>query len=169
MAERIGMVLKTFDNHTAEVVAEKKAACGGCHDAHHCEMCLAGGHKIVAIVQNDARANPGDLVEITQKRDALLGSAALFYIIPVLCLMAGAFAGSALSAAWGIGESSGAALAGLAGLAIGLLAVAWFSRTEFVRARMVPHIVGIIESAAGEKGKTISPPAFRESNGACCS
>jgi positive regulator of sigma E activity len=126
-------------------------------------------HSIVAIVQNDAHADPGDFVEITRKRNALLGSAALLHIVPVLCLLLGAFAGSALSAAWGIGESSAAALAGLAGLAVGLLAVAWFGRTEFARARLVPHIVGIIESAAGERGKTISPPAFQESNRACCS
>lgn len=149
---RIGLVMQTLDDNTAQVMTERKSACGGCQDTRNCKTCLTGSDKIVAVVNNDAGAGPGDVVEIAHKRDALLGSAALFYIVPVLTLLVGAFVGSALAAAWGIEESSGAILVGLAGLVAGLVAVAWFARTNFARTRMVPRIVGVVEGSSKASG-----------------
>jgi positive regulator of sigma E activity len=168
MTERIAKVLQTFDNHTAEVLAEKNTACGGCKDTHNCEICLSGNSKIIAVVQNDAGAGPGDVVEIRQKRNALLGSAAVFYGVPVLLMMAGALTGSAMASGWNIGDSLGAVLAAMAGLAVGLLAVFWFSRTEFARTHLVPHIVAIIRNESNGHPRTALGGAARQSDRPCC-
>jgi len=168
MAERIGLVLTTFDDETAEVMTDKKSACSGCHDTRNCKTCLSGSDKIVAVVQNDACACSGDVVEIQQKTNALMGSAGLFYILPVIGLLVSAFIGGAMAVAWGIDESVGAVVTGAAGLVVSLLAVMWFTRTEFGRTRLVPRIVRIVENSSKDRNPGTIVPASRTSRGSCC-
>lgn len=168
ISHRIGRVLNTFDDDTAEVMTERKSACGGCQDTRNCKTCLTGSDKIVAVVKNDAGACPGDMVKIEHKKDALLGGAALFYIFPVITLLTGSFAGGAVSAGRGIDESSGAILVGLAGLVVGWLLVAGFARTNFARVRLVPRIVGIIEGDPSKSARVDSGAIPQESSGVRC-
>jgi len=168
MAERIGLVLNTFDNETAEVMTDKHSACGGCQDTRKCKSCLSGSDKVVAVVQNAAKAHPGDVVEIHQKTNALLGSAGLFYILPVIGLLVGAFIGGALAVGWNMDESVGAVLAGGAGLGLSLLAVIWFTRTEFGRLHLVPRIIRIVESDSKGDDRSSAKPVSRMSTRSCC-
>jgi sigma-E factor negative regulatory protein RseC len=168
MAKRIALVLKTFDNGTAEVMTDKKSGCSGCQDTRHCESCLSGSDKIVAVVNNDACACKGDVVEIRHGTNAILGSAALFYVVPVFGLLAGAFIGGAAAGSWGLDESLGALLAGVAGLAIALAAVIGFTRTEFGRHRLVPHIVGVFGGKASDGSRTIAPSVSAAGKRSCC-
>jgi positive regulator of sigma E activity len=151
MAERIGLVLNIFDNETAEVMTEKQSACSGCQDTRNCTSCLSGSDKVVAVVQNDACALPGDVVEIQHKTNALMGGAGLFYILPVLGLIGGAFFGCAMAAGWGMDESAGALLAGTAGLVISLISVIWFTRTDYGRLRLMPRIVRIVRNDSDKR------------------
>jgi positive regulator of sigma E activity len=151
MAERIGLVLNIFDNETAEVMTEKQSACSGCQDTRNCTSCLSGSDKVVAVVQNDACALPGDVVEIQHKTNALMGGAGLFYILPVLGLIGGAFFGGAMAAGWGMDESAGALLAGTAGLVISLISVIWFTRTDYGRLRLVPRIARIVRNDSDKR------------------
>jgi sigma-E factor negative regulatory protein RseC len=168
MTKKLGLVIHTFDDHTAEIMAAKQGACGGCQDTRSCKSCLSGSDKVVSLVQNLVSAAPGDVVEIQQTQNALWGSAAFFYGMPVLGLLTGAFIGSAAASGWGMDESAFAVLAGLAGLVIGLLIVVFFSRTEFVRLRWVPHIVRIIENGRNQKERIITGSP-RVPNQPCCS
>jgi positive regulator of sigma E activity len=158
MTERIGLVLNIFDNETAEVMTNKQSACSGCHDTRSCKSCLSGSDKVVAVVQNDACACPGDVVEIQHKTNALMGGAGLFYILPVFGLILAAFMGGAMAAGWGMDESVGALLAGLAGLVISLISVMWFTRTDYGRLHLVPRIVRIVKNESDNRSK-----------GKCCS
>ena len=114
MAERIGVVLHTFDNGMAEVVTDRRNACGGCEKSHGCRSCLTSA-KMVSTVQNPAGAGQGDVVSIYLKESALWTGAVFLYIVPILWLMAGAFVGASLGSNWEIGETGAAILMGLSG------------------------------------------------------
>lgn len=153
MAERIGLVLNIFDNETAEVMTEKQCACSGCQDTRNCTSCLSGSDKVVAVVQNDACALPGDVVEIEHKTNALMGGAGLFYILPVLGLIGGAFFGGAMAAGWGMDESAGALLAGTAGLVISLISICCRDTTPWMPSKGGSIIMKIILDITDFHGK----------------
>jgi sigma-E factor negative regulatory protein RseC len=151
MAERYGMVVNVFDNQTAEVMTDKRTACGGCEDTRNCKSCLTGGEKVVAVVRNEAHAETGDIVVVEHTKGAMWSGAALFYVLPVIGLMAGAFTGGVLAGGWGMDESGGAVLFGLAGLAVALLAVFFASRSSYAAQHLVPRIVRIAEHGDGRR------------------
>jgi sigma-E factor negative regulatory protein RseC len=169
MARRIGLVLRLPDEGSAEVMTDKHSACGGCQDTRSCKSCLSGSNKVVAVVQNHAHAHPGDVVEIQHKTNALMGSAGLFYVLPVVALVAGAFIGGAAAVGWGMDESAGALLVGAAGLVVSLLAVTGFMRTEFARCRLVPRIVRVVESAANGSRRRDEGSSSAQPGRPCCS
>jgi sigma-E factor negative regulatory protein RseC len=146
MAERIGIVLRTFDNGTAEVVTDRRNACGGCEQSHGCRSCLTSA-KMVSKVQNPASAGQGDVVSIYLKQSALWTGAAFLYIVPILWLMAGAFVGASLGRNWDMGETGAAILLGLLGLALGFLMARVISKSSSFGPKIVPRIVRVVEHA----------------------
>jgi sigma-E factor negative regulatory protein RseC len=153
MAERIGIVLRTFDNGTAEVVTDRRNACGGCEKSHGCRTCLASS-KMVSTVQNPAGADQGDVVSIYLKQSALWTGAAFLYIVPILWLMAGAFIGASFGRNRDMGETGAAILFGLLGLAVGFMMARAISRSSSFGPKIVPRIVRVVEHAKtkGEHG-----------------
>ena len=151
MAERTGMVLRSYEDGTAEVVTDRRNACGGCESSHGCRSCLTGA-KMVAMVQNPVGAEQGDVVSIYLKESALRAGAVLLYIIPILWLMAGAFVGDGLGSNWRIGATGTAVLGGLAGLALGFMMALGISRSSRFGSGMVPKITRVIERAGTTGG-----------------
>lgn len=166
MAERTGLVLRSFDNGMAEVATDRKNACGGCESPHGCRSCLTST-KMVAMVQNPVGAVQGDVVSIYLKESALRAGAVLLYIIPVLWLLAGAFVGDGLGGDWRIGATGAAVLGGLAGLALGFMMALGISRSSHFGRGMVPKITRVIERAdtAGGNGQA---EIDTTSSAACC-
>jgi sigma-E factor negative regulatory protein RseC len=146
MAERIGLVLQTFDNGMAEVVTDRRGACGGCEDSHGCRSCLNSA-KLITMVRNSAGAGEGDVVSIYLKESALWTGAVFLYIVPILWLMAGAFVGASVGSGWATGETGGAILLGLLGLAIGFVLVRLISTSASFGPKIVPRIVRVVEHA----------------------
>ena len=167
MSESIAMVIRVFDDDTAEVMTDRKNACGGCEDSHGCRTCLSGGDKLVAVVRNDPHAQAGDLVVVEHSRGALWGSAALFYLLPIVGLMAGAFAGGGLAGRWGLDNTSGAIVAALIGLGLGMLIVVLVSRSRYAGSRLVPRIVRIAEHRPDEGSRDWAVPS-KVSGQSCC-
>lgn len=153
MAERIGIVLHTLDNGMAEVVTDRRNACGGCEKSHGCRTCLASS-KMVSMVQNPAGAGQGDVVSIYLKESALWTGAVFLYIVPILWLMAGAFVGASLGSNWAIGETGAAILMGLLGLAFGFLMARIISKSSSFGPKIVPRILRVVEHSKtnGEHG-----------------
>jgi sigma-E factor negative regulatory protein RseC len=153
MAERIGIVLRTFDNGIAEVVTDRRNACGGCEKSHGCRSCLTSA-KMVSTVRNPTGAGQGDMVSIYLKESALWTGAVFLYIVPILWLMAGAFVGSSLGRNWSMGETGSAILLGLLGLALGFLMARVISKSSSFGPKIVPRIVRVVEHAKtkGEHG-----------------
>ena len=62
MAEHIGIVIKKESDRYAQVVTDRKGACGGCQSTPHgCRSCLASA-KMESRVANPLGAQAGDLV-----------------------------------------------------------------------------------------------------------
>jgi sigma-E factor negative regulatory protein RseC len=167
MAERIGVVLQTFDNGMAEVVTDRRNACGGCEKSHGCRSCLTSA-KMVSTVRNSAGAGQGDVVSIYLKEPALWTGAVFLYIVPILWLLAGAFVGASLGSNWEIGETGSAILMGLLGLALGFLMARVISKSSSFGPKIVPRIVRVVERAKtkGEQGHHNGINTI--SSAACC-
>ena len=166
MAERIGMVLQTLDNGMAEVVTDRRNACGGCENSHGCRSCLTTA-KMVALVRNPVGADQGDVVSIFLKESAQWTGAVFLYIIPVLWLMAGAFVGASVGSNWEMGETGASILVGLLGLALGFMMTIAISKSSSFGPKLVPQIIRVVERAKtnGERNNLVikSTP-----NAACC-
>lgn len=143
MAEQFGLVIHTFDNNTAEVVTDRRNACGGCEHSKGCRSCLTSA-KMVSTVQNTVEARVGDVVVIHLTEAALWTGALLLYIIPILWLITGAFLGASFGKTWFLGESGAALIFGLLGLAFGFLMAFYISKSSGVRLKLIPQIVRIV-------------------------
>jgi len=167
MAERRGLVIKTFENNTAEVVTDRRGACGGCGHSQGCRSCLTSA-KMVSTVQNAAGARPGDVVLIRLKESALWTGAILLYFVPILWLMTGAFIGASFGKSWSMGESAAAIIFGFLGLALGFLLTLYISKSSGVRFKLVPQIVRVVERSQTIKASGASGAQASALHQACC-
>lgn len=99
----IAIVTKLYENGDAEVSVERRAACEGCHRAageKECSVCtlLGGNRKLSARARNAVGAGAGDTVMIESGTTRMLWYAVLIFLLPVLLMLGGYFAGRAL---WG--------------------------------------------------------------------
>lgn len=149
MAEHIGMVIKTESSNYAQVVTDRKGACGGCQSSPGgCRSCLTGA-KMESRVANPVGAEPGDLVKVHLSSANLFTGAAILYLLPVLGLLLGAFSGLWASRAFGLTEISGSIGGALAGLGIGYAAVIILDRSPSIRRRIIPTITVIVTPKVG--------------------
>jgi len=149
MAEHIGIVIKTEPGNYAQVVADRKGACGGCQSTPGgCRSCLASA-KIESRVANPVNAEVGDLVKIRLSSTNLLTGAAILYLLPIVGMLMGAFAGGLASTAFGLTEIIGSIGGAITGLIVGYTAVITLDRSPSIRRRMMPIITTIVASHVG--------------------
>lgn len=97
---------------------------------------------------NRAGAGVGDLVYVNLGSGAVIQSAASFYMIPLLALIAGAVVGTELSQPLSISETAGAILFSFVGLALGFLITALISRRMSSQNKLTPIITRIKRAGA---------------------
>ena len=149
MAEHIGIVIKTESGDYAQVVTDRKGACGGCQSTSAgCRSCLASA-KLESRVANPVSAKTGDLVKVHLSSSNLFTGAAILYLLPVLGLLLGAFTGVWASATFGLAEISGSIGGAIAGLGIGYAAVIVLDRSPSIRRRIMPTITTIVTPRVG--------------------
>jgi sigma-E factor negative regulatory protein RseC len=159
MAEHIGIVIKTEPGNYAQVVADRKGACGGCQSTPGgCRSCLASA-KIESRVANPVNAEVGDLVKIRLSSTNLLTGAAILYLLPIVGMLMGAFAGGLASTAFGLTEIIGSIGGAITGLIVGYTAVIALDRSPSIRRRIMPTITTIVAPNVG-------PPYVRKAS--CC-
>ena len=115
-----GVVTKLLDNNRAEVAVERGTACGG--NCGGCEACVFDS-RITISAENRISAKPGDRVVLESATRAVLGAAALVYLLPLLFLFGGYAVGEAFRLAQGL-----CVLTSLLGAAAGLGCVAALGR-----------------------------------------
>ena len=149
MAEHISIVIKKESRRYAQVITNRKSACGGCQSTpHSCGSCLANA-KMVSRVANPLGAEPGDLVEVYLSSGNLFAGAAILYLLPILTLMLGAFVGTWASTMFGATEMFGSIGGAATGLVIGYTIVIGFDRSPRIRRRIMPTITAILTPKVG--------------------
>lgn len=147
MAQEEGLVATITENGWAQVVTDRRDACADC-GASHCCASLGGSSKMVIKALNRAGAGVGDLVYVNLGSGAVIQSAASFYMIPLLALIAGAVVGTELSQPLSISETAGAILFSFVGLALGFLITALISRRMSSQNKLTPIITRIKRAGA---------------------
>lgn len=147
MVEHIGVVVQIETDGSARVAADRKAACGGC-DPHGggCHSCLSGANKIVSEAANPVGAEVGDLVKLRLASSSLFTGAAMLYLLPVLGILVGAFAGDWAAGSAGISGAIGAITGAFFGLATGYAFLFVIDRGHGLRRRWTPTITHIVQS-----------------------
>ena len=143
MARTTGVVTQLGEDGWAQVVTERKDACAECSALKSCHSSCSS-IRVTTRASNNSGAAIGDHVTIVlDSRTALKGAAAL-YLIPTAGLLAGVFAGAALSKAAAIGETASAIVFGLAGLSLGFGLTALISKRMASNNRLTPVISKIL-------------------------
>ena len=147
MAQEEGLIAGIDDKGWAEVVTQRRDACGDCR-AGHCCMAFAGRSKMLVKAQNRVGANKGDLVVIDLASGNVIQSAAILYVIPVLGLIFGAVIGSTSVPGWPFKGTDASMLFTFLGLALGFLVTVLISRHLSKKRRFTPVITRVLEAGA---------------------
>jgi sigma-E factor negative regulatory protein RseC len=150
MPENVGIVIKTEPNGTAQVLLDRKSACGGCQSVGSgCHSCLASANKMQSRVINVVGANIGDVVKIKLSFGSLSAGAAILYLLPVIGMLCGAFTGPWLTELLNISEMLGSILGAMGGLVFGFIIVILIDRSPGMRRKITPVITDIVKPYIG--------------------
>jgi sigma-E factor negative regulatory protein RseC len=150
MAENIGTIIKTEPKGYAQVLLYRKSACGGCQSTGSgCQSCLANTNKMQSRVVNAVGANVGDVVKIQLSFGSLSAGAAILYLLPIIVMLCGAFAGSWLVTWLDINSMLGSIIGALCGLVVGFTVVSFIDRSPGMRKRITPIITEIVTPMIG--------------------
>ncbi len=86
-------VIETLENETARVRVLRSSMCEGCEKradgkACACSLLLGGAKEMIVTVQNGLSACTGDDVEIESETSAVLGYAAIVFLLPIVGALA---------------------------------------------------------------------------------
>jgi sigma-E factor negative regulatory protein RseC len=126
------------------VRTNRKSACGSCNSSGDCGSTslirLLGGREVMYRAVNEVGAQVGDEVMVGVEEAALARGSAAAYLVPLLFLVLGAAAGTALGGT-PANRDALAVLGALAGLAAGFAALKWFSGRISVARQYQPVIL----------------------------
>lgn len=123
--KEMGKVISS-DSHKAEIMVMRESACGG-----HCENCATSCSTTVTIItNNDAGVSPGEIVEIEAGAGAIVGLAAMFYLIPLVFIVFGVVLSKWIlpSGIYGLSSDVTAVLIAALFCAMSLLGIRLFSK-----------------------------------------
>ncbi|GEM_PF-276001 len=156
MSEEQGIVLRTKQDGWAEVITERKDACGDC-GASHCCVAADTGSKMVTKAINKAGATAGDLVSLSLRSGLVVKSAAIIYLIPILGFIGGAIVGAIVHQWIHLSESGAAVLFGFTGLVGGYLLTSAISKWMSRGGKLTPVISRIIVKGAEKTAPAVDP------------
>lgn len=107
MQQRV-QVARIFPDGYAEVFVQRESACSG--DCHKCSGCGAAKQQVFVRARNAIGARPGDKVIVSSDDRQILPAMLVVYILPLVLLLAGYFAGLGLGILPGITAAAGFAL-----------------------------------------------------------
>ena len=111
-------VTRVFPDGDCEVSVRRESACSG--DCHRCSGCGAQVQQVHVRAKNAIGAQSGDRVIVSSENRQVLPAMLVVYLLPLVLLLAGYFAGLALKLSPGL-------LAG-AGFALGVAAIVAYDR-----------------------------------------
>ena len=156
MSEEQGIVLRTKHDGWADVITERKDACGDC-GASHCCVGSETGSKMVTRALNRIGATSGDLVAITLRSGLVVKSAFAIYLVPILGFIGGAVVGAVVHNSVHLSESGAAILFGFGGLVGGYFLTSAISKWMSSGGKLTPVISRIIVKGSEQSAPAIDP------------
>ncbi len=132
-------VIRVLSDGRAEISVKRQSACG-----HDCAKCGGGCAELTVMptvtvtAENPVRAAVGDSVSVESTTRAVLGAAAVVYLIPLVLFFVGYFIAYALEAGGGV-----SAACGVIGFAAGAICAIVFDRRVKKRRGIVFRILQI--------------------------
>lgn len=146
MSEELATVVAIEGDH-AWVECERRSACSGCQQQSNCGTgTVAKAFPLKAPrlrVRLTAEVRVGQQVRLGIPQESLLRGAALVYVLPLFCLLAGALLGQLWLAPLLSGGEGITILCCLLGGVLGFLLVRYFSN-RLDQGRYGPHMLGVV-------------------------
>ena len=144
MAQKNARVIDISAEGWADVLVERGDACSNCESAQFCHA-LSDCSKLKTTVRNQAGAKPGDLVTIQMNTRKVFKGAVILYLVPIAGMLAGAVAGNGFSKALGIEPTIATIVLAFAGLGLGFIVPAFYSKRISASQRLTPVITRIVK------------------------
>jgi positive regulator of sigma E activity len=138
-------IVKQVEPGWAWVKAKRLGASSGCGCYDHCHT--TDGNKMVIRAANPAHAKIGDVVVLYLSTSAKFKCIATVYLLPVLGLLAGAFASSFLSHLIGLDPAWGMALFTIAGVAAAVVLMRFLANRLAHQEGFTPIVRRIVRPA----------------------
>ncbi len=121
---------------------KKSSACATCESRGDCGV--DSGKNMVVEVANDLGGGEGDHVELSVPSGAFLKLSLLVYILPVVALIAGAFAGGAFAGVLRVPISLASVIGGFLVMGITFYALKRFDRSSRASRKFQPRMTRIL-------------------------
>ena len=146
---RVGLLIEALGEQ-ATVRASRRGVCADCSGSGACsfENALGKGEPETVTVYNPIRARPGDYVEFDLTGHTELKVSLLVWVVPLVGLVLGAVAGSAAHVRLSMGPDVATLLGAIAGFIAAFAVVKWVDRRSGRDARLVPHILKVVDPSA---------------------
>jgi len=135
-------VIEDVSGQKTLVRIKKSSACATCESRGSCEV--VSGKSMVVEVANDLGAGQGDHVELSVPSGSFLKLSLLVYILPVVALMAGAFAGGSLAGVLHMPLPLASVIGGFLVMGITFYALKRFDRSLRSRSEFRPRMTRIL-------------------------
>jgi len=145
MSQETG-IIESMEDEWAWVKTERKSACSHCGHKDHCHM-VEGEDRMLVKAKNVAAARQGDKVELYLSTKTQLKCVFMVYMVPVIGLIVGAFAGNSLSTRIGLSPNMGMFLLSAVGLAAGFMLTRLFSNRMETKEALTPLVKRIVKRA----------------------
>ena len=137
-----GIVVRKDSGNTVWVEAVRHSACEGCASKGACQA--GSENKMEARAVNSAGADIGDKVVMEVSQSSMVKVSLLLYLVPVVFLIFGAFAGERLSVGMTMDPQAVSALCGFGALFIAVVIVVVVGRRAARDERYIPKVTRII-------------------------
>jgi sigma-E factor negative regulatory protein RseC len=148
----VGIVIATSDG-VADVSTWRRGACAGCSESASCGIDMQEECPEVVTAENRVGAWPGDTVELALPDHAALELSLLVWVLPLVGLVVGAFAGTGLADRIGLGADAAGALGALAGLVVAFTGLRQVDRRAAGSPRITPRITRVLHRAGPEAAR----------------
>lgn len=135
-------IIEEESGQKALVRIKKSSACATCESRGNCEV--ASGKSMVVEVANDLGGGEGDHVELSVPSGAFLKLSLLVYVLPVVALIAGAFAGGMCAPFLHMPPTLASVIGGFLVMGVTFYALKRFDRSLRARSEFRPRMTRIL-------------------------
>ena len=139
-----GMVVGNDTKGYVHVLVNRTGGCSGCSKGTGgCSGCMTSS-KDISIVEDPIGAGPGDMVRVELNSSDVIKGAALLYLLPVISLMGGAFAGKSLGPLLHVSETIGMFGGCFLGLLLAVTIIKLVDGSHWARRKLNPRVTAIL-------------------------